>query len=78
MKLTTIFQLIKKILKYIFMLYLIINIAIYIFVFLFQENPDEDILDNLNKRNKLALFSLILFNGILLSIIKGEKINSWF
>ncbi len=60
------------------MIYLIINILIYILVFLFQENPDGGILDNVNKRNEMALLSLILFNSILLSIIKGEKVNSWF
>ena len=78
MKLTTIFQLIKKFLKYILILYLIINIAIYIYVFLFQENPDGEILDNVSERNKRSLLALILFNGILFSIIKGEEINSWF
>lgn len=60
------------------MIYLIINISIYILVFLFQENPDGDILDNMSERNKTAGLSLILFNGILFSIIKGEKVNSWF
>ena len=60
------------------MLYLIINVAIYILVFLFQGNPDGDILDNMSERNKMALLFLMLFNGILFSIIKGEKVNSWF
>lgn len=60
------------------MIYLIINILIYIFIFLFQGNPGGDILDNLKKRNEMALLLLLLFNSILLSIIKGEKVNSWF
>ena len=60
------------------MIFLILNIAIYILVFLFQGDPGGDIWDNIIKRNELALLALSMLYVILYSIIKGEKLNSWF
>ena len=78
MKSSKIFESLKKILKYLFMIFLILNVAIYILVFLFQEDPGGDIWDNIIKRNELALLAVSMLYIILYSIIKGEKINSWF
>lgn len=78
MKSSKIFESLKKILKYLFMIFLILNIAIYILVFLFQEDPGGEISDNISKRNELALLAVSMLYIILYSIIKGEKINSWF
>ena len=63
-KLSTIIQLLKKILKYLFIILLAINIAIYIYVFLFQEKQD-----NIYKRHKLALGAVMYFYIILYYII---------
>ena len=79
MKSSIIFQSLKKILKYLFIIFLIVNIAIYILVFLFQENPGGEIFDNISKRNGKALLMLfILYTVLYYKIIKGEKNNSWF
>tara|TARA_Y100001958_G_C20902382_1_gene323982 strand:- start:165 stop:401 length:237 start_codon:yes stop_codon:yes gene_type:complete len=78
MKTSRIFQSLKIILKYLFMIFLILNIAIYILVFLFQGDPGGEIWDNISKRNELALLALSMLYVILYSLIKGEKINSFF
>ena len=70
-KLSTIIQSLKKILKYLFIILLTINIAIYIHVFLFQEKQD-----NIYKRHELALeavmyFYLILYDIIIPGIVKN-------
>lgn len=78
MKSSKIFESLKKIFKYLFMIFLISNIAIYILVFLFQEDPGGEIWNNIIKRNELALLAVSMLYIILYSIIKGEKLNSWF
>ena len=63
-KLSTITQSFKKILKYLFIILLAINIAIYISIFLFQEKTD-----NIYKRHELALGGVMAFYVILYDII---------
>lgn len=77
-KSSTIFQSLKNILKYIFIILLAINLLIYIFVFIFQGDPGGEIVDNINERNKMALMAVFMLYVILYSRLKGEKVNSWF
>ena len=76
-KSSTIFQLLKKIIKYLFIILLAITVLIYILVFIFQEDPGGEIWDNISKRNELALMAVSMLYDILYSIIKGDKINSF-
>lgn len=78
MKLSNVFQLLKLILKYLFIILLAINVLIYILVFIFQDDPGGEILDNISKRNKLSLMATSMLYEFLYSIIKGGKINSFF